>query len=265
MTAVDGSRNGGSKNRLLDQLLTLVESFRSGQFDGEDLLRDIEKLLAGVDIYPPVQILPLGTGIADLLEKSPAEAIELTMKLVSSSVREVRALAAAMITRFSRYQPGLWLDPVQHLINDDEWEVRDLAAHCFDTQEHDDGAVDFHGGYVWQVVQDWVISENPLLRRAASHALLGHAAKHAESRRKVLDLLDPLLDDDLEYVRDSHAAALRTLGRSDPSLVLDYIERSLENPTDASRETFRRVLDHSFADRHPARKAKILGRMDGGE
>jgi 3-methyladenine DNA glycosylase AlkD len=262
---IDGSRNGGSHNRIADQLTTLVESYRDGQFAVDDLLSEIEQLLRGYALYPAQPILVLGFALADLMDKTPAEAIELTLRLVSSTTREARALAAAMIMRFSRFQPGLWLDPVQHLVRDQDWEVRDLAAHCFDTPENGDGAIDFHQSYVWQVVQDWIAHEDYLLRRAATQALIGHAVKVAEFRPKVLAMLDPLLDDDLEYVRDSHAAALRRLGRADPALVFDYMEKSLDTPTEAARETFRKVLDHSFADRLPGRKTKILARINGGE
>lgn len=209
---------------------------QSGSLALEDAADKLGDLLHPLPLYPAAPVLALGDALAEPLEKRPGLAIDLTLRLVSSTVRAVRGVAVAVIHRLARYQPAIWAETVRHLVRDDDWEVRDLAAHAFDTIETGEGAADFHLAYVTDLVRGWVGDEEYLLRRAASQALLGYAARHADFRGILLDVLDPLLEDDLEYVRRSHAAALRTLGRADPVVVYEYIEAGLETLSENSRE-----------------------------
>ncbi len=246
---------------LRENVLGLLTDVQHGSLALEDALEKFDDLLAGLPLYPAAPVLALGDALGEPLERLPGLAIEITLRLVSSSVRSVRGVAVAVIHRLARFQPAIWVDTVRHMVRDDDWEVRDLAAHAFDTLETGDGAVDFHLGYVTDVVRGWVGDEDYLLRRAASQALLGYAARHADFRGILLDLLDPLLEDDLEYVRRSHAAALRALGRADPAAVFEYLEASLETISGYGRETFHFVLEHPFANRLPERKTALLARL----
>jgi hypothetical protein len=247
---------------LQDEFLKLVTDRQNGRLDAETLLRQAEELLAGLPLYPPQAVMSIGIAAADCLDAAPGMAVDVVLKLVSSTEREVRAVTAAIVFRFARYQPGYWIDTVQLLIGDEDWEVRDLASHIFDTQEFGEGAVDFHLEFVLDTVQKWVADANALTRRAATQALLGHASRHAEFRPKLLEILHPLLDDPSEYVRDNHTAALRKLGRADPALVMDYIERSLPSAGDLARDTFRTVLNQPWAAKLPERKLQLLAALN---
>jgi len=246
---------------LQDEFLALVTDRQNGRLDAETMLSRAEELLAGLNLYPADTIMVIGIAAADVLDSTPGMAVDAVLKLMSSTEREVRAVTAAMVFRFARYQPGFWLDTIHHLITDEDWEVRDLAAHCFDTQEYGEGAAEFHFAFVLETVGSWISDPNFLLRRAATQALLGYALKHAEFRPKLLEMLHPLLDDPSEYVRDNHVAALRKIGRADPALVMDYVERSLAATGELAHETFRTVLNQPWANKLLQRKAELLAKL----
>ncbi len=244
-----------------EEFLKLVSDRQNGRLDAETLLHRSEELLEGISLYPPATVMTLGIAAADVLDVTPGMAIDVVLKLMSSTVREVRATAAAMVSRFARYQPGFWLDAVRHLVTDEDWEVRDLAAHSFDTREFGDGAAEFHLEFVSAVVRDWVNSPDPLIRRAATQALLGYAARHPEFRAKLVALLSLLLDDPSEYVRDNHAAALLKVGRLDPPLLMDYIESCRGTAGAYGRETLRNLLEQPFASTIQVRRAELLSKL----
>jgi 3-methyladenine DNA glycosylase AlkD len=243
------------------QLLGELERLRQGLASPEEFLHAAEEALAGLPLYPPRAVRVLGAALADDLDHTPALAVDVTLGLMSSPAREVRALAAAVISRLARFQPGMWVEPVGHLICDEDWEVRDLAARVFDLQDDGEGAAGFHLEFVCDVLRRWAEHADERVRRAATQALLGFAAANPPFRPRLLQLLAPLLNDSQEYVRHSLAAALRVLGRADAELVFGFIEARLDPLTDGAREVFRLVLDHPFAARHPERKAELLARL----
>ena len=246
---------------LRQRLLGELERLRRDPASPEEFLRAAEEVLAGLPLYPPAVIRALGVALADDLDRSPALAVDLTLRLMSSPAREVRALAAAIIFRLARFQPGMWVDPARHLLSDEDWEVRDLAARVFDLQDGEEGAASFHLEFVCEVVRQWTQHSDERVRRAATQALLGFAAANPPFRPRLLQMLAPLLDDPQEYVRHSLAAALRVLGRADSELIFGFVESRLDALTGGAREVFRLVLDHPFAARHPERKAELLARL----
>lgn len=224
-------------------------------------MTECDTRLKGTALYPPAELFGIGIAVGEALEKTPAPAIEITLRLISSESRETRALAVAVIHRLARFQPAIWVDTVRHLLLDDDWEVRDLAARVFDEFEDQDGAAEFHLSFVVEVVGKWVGDPDERVRRAASQALVGYALRHEEFRPQWLALLNPLIGDEREYVRHSFAACLRRLGRGDPELVLNYIENSLDRENREVADVVRCVLEHSFADRLPEQKARITGKL----
>lgn len=224
-------------------------------------MAECDASLKGTPLYPPAELFGIGIAVGEALEKTPAPAIEITLRLISSELRETRALAVAVIHRLARFQPAIWVDTVRHLLLDDDWEVRDLAARVFDVFEDQDGAAEFHPSFVVEVVGKWVGDPDERVRRAASQALVGYALRHADFRPQFLTLLDPLIGDERDYVRNSFAVCLRAMGRSDPELVLNYLENVLERENREVADVVRCVLEHSFAGRLPEQKARIAGQL----
>jgi hypothetical protein len=259
--AAEATGHKPAHDPIQDALLALLADRKSGRLDAEPFLERVEDLVGSLPLYPPSRVMGLGAAAGEVLDKNPETAIEVVLLIMGSTIREVRALAAAMLHRLARLQPSFWADTVKHLATDDDWEVRDIAAHAYDTIEGDVGAVEFHYEWVSEAVGGWALEDNYLLRRAASQALSGYALQHADFRPQLLDLLDPLFDDDLEYVRQNYAATLRKLGRADPELVMDYLESKAAALTDPARDTIRTVLQHHFANRLPERKAKLLSQL----
>jgi HEAT repeat protein len=248
-------------NGLADRLSVWINRYLEGVLDPDWAVAELDEILTGVPLYPPDPLMAAGISAAEPLEKAPAKAIDLALRMVSAPAPGVRGLAVAVISRLARFQPGFWRETVRHLTTDDDSDVRALAARIFDTREWGEGAVEFHFAFVCETVREWVRDPDYRVRRAASHAVLGYAARHAEFRPRLLEMLDPLLNDEPEYVRHSFAAALRVLGRSDPDLIFQYLESALPRLTSQSREVFELVLDHPFADRRPERKAALQKRL----
>lgn len=250
-----------SPDVLREKLLKTLGQAQDRRLTTGELLSALEEELDGLSLYPPARIRSLGISVAEVLDRSPEFAVELVLAMMSSPAREVRALAVTALTGLARFQPGMWTDPARHLITDDDWEVRDLAAHIFDSDAGVPGAVEFHFQFVCDVVRGWTLHDDERVRRASTQALLGFAAVHAEFRPQLLNFIAPLLHDEQEYVRHSLAAALRTLGKMDAALIFDFIESHIDALTDDSRDVFRLVLDHPFAARHPQRKAGLLAQL----
>jgi hypothetical protein len=250
---------------LREELLELFEDVKAGLLAMEDFVEQASELLNQLPLYPTTTVLALGVAIGEKLEKSPGLAVELTVRLVGAPAREVRAMAAVVIHRIARFQPGMWVDTIRHLVADDDWEVRDLAARVFDTLEAGEGAAEFHLMFVHETVKSWVTDSDYLVRRAATQALTGYAINHADFRPLLLDMLRPLLDDQREYVRRGLAATLRTLGKADGALIFDYLEAAANPPTPRVAETIRLVMEHRFAGKFPVRKAALLSGLPAAD
>lgn len=241
--------------------LRRLQECLNGTLEIADFVDESADLLQDLPLYPPANLMTAGQAAGDLLDKVPASAVAIVLACVSSPAREVRAAAAAMLARLARYQPGIWSAVVKLLVEDDDWEVRDLAARCFDTTEFGEGAAEFHLAFVCDTVKEWVGDSSERVRRAATQALLGYAQRHPEFRPLLLDILLPLLHDERDYVQASHAAALRALGRADPKLVLDHMQTALDREPGCGGAAFALALQHSWAARQPDRRAEILARL----
>lgn len=249
---------------LKSRLLGCLQERFSGELPPSEFLAQLEDLLSGFPLYPRDQLLQIGISVGDVLERDPAAAVETVLQMMGSSCDPVRALAACAMWRLARFQPGLWEEAARHLVQDENWDVRDLAAHVFDTQAGEDGAAEFHRDYVNERLERWVADSDYLVRRAATQALLGFATRHPDVAASVLQQLNPLLDDSAEYVRRGLAMTLRTLGRRNPLAVIEFIEDNLTAPSDQARETVELALENSFADRFPEQKKRILERLHAG-
>lgn len=259
MTSDSTGDSGADPMRV--SLIDGLERVRSGSVSAEDYIDDLRELLEGVPLYPADRIRSLGIAAGDLLDRSPAVAVDMVLRLISSPAKEVRGFGSIILFRLARFQPGMWVDPARHLTCDEDWEVRDLAAHVFDTQNGIEGAAAFHLEFVVKTISEWSKHSDERVRRAATQALLGFAGEHPEFRRKLLQMIGPLVTDEQEYVRHSLAAALRTMGRMDPELVFEFISANIEDAPEEARDVFRLTLDHPFADRHPQRKAELVSRL----
>lgn len=244
-----------------EDVLRNVREFTDGILTAADLAFQLDSALSGLDLYPPESVLDIGHAAGQVLERKPEPAITAVLQLVSSDARETRAVAAAMISRLARYSPAVWAGIIRHLAADADWEVRSFAARVYDSREGYTGAVEFHTEWVFEELAAWVKEKNYLLRHAATEALLGYVQMHPEIVPRVLKLLDPLLNNVVEYVRRGQVVALRTMGRKQPQAVLDYVERHLSPLTDEARESFLLVLGDSFADKDPKRRDELLARL----
>ena len=245
-----------------DELLRAVRELMAGTLSAADLTLQLDAALSGLNLYPPEAVLDMGHAAGQIIERQPELAVNAILQLMSSDSRETRAVACAVISRLARYSPAVWASMVRHFATDADWEVRSFAARAYDSREGYSGAVEFHTEWVFEELAAWVKENHYLLRHAAAEALLGYVQMQPDVIPRVLKLLDPLLSDSAEYVRRGHVMALRTMGRKQAPVVLDYIETHLSSVSDEARESIELVLEDSFAARNPERKNQLLGRLN---
>jgi 3-methyladenine DNA glycosylase AlkD len=241
--------------------LERVREYVDGTVSAIDLAHDLNVALSGLSLYPTDTVLDIGQAAGQLLERKPEAAVTAVLQLVSSENRETRAVACAIIGRLARYSPAVWAGIVRHLATDADWEVRSFAARVYDSREGYAGAVEFHTDWVFEELTAWVKDDNYLLRHAATEALLGYLRSLPDVVSRVLKLLEPLLNDAAEYVGRGLVMALRTMGRTQPSAVFDFLEAHLPPASEEGREVFQLVLEQRFADKDPARKQELLAKL----
>lgn len=218
---------------------------------------DLEIALQEIPLFPADRILAIGQKAGGYLERHPETAIQLGIELVGSDVPTIRAFAVVLIARFSRFHPAIWKDIIRHLLTDQSWEVRQLAAHAFDSYPHEEGAADFHFDFVLDMIGDWAKHQDYLVRYAASQALLGYAAKNPEIGQRILGAIDPLFNDPSDHVRNGAQGAMRTIGKRRPDLVLSFIELKLDTLGEFEREVYLHVLNEPFAAKNPEWRDRI--------
>ena len=247
-----------------EAVLGLVRDYAHGELDQSAFAAEVDTALQQLVLYPPALTLDLGQAAGQILEAQPESAVNAVLQLMSSECRETRAMTGAIISRLARFNPSIWAGIVRHLAADESWEVREFAAHAYDSREGYSGAIEFHQEYVLEELAGWATDANYLLRYAATQALLGGIHVNEQLIPRLLELLNPLLNDASEYVRTGHVIALRAMGRQKPEAVLRYIELHLPAKSDDIHETFRQVLDHPFADKLPERKQELLSKLGAG-
>jgi HEAT repeat protein len=226
-----------------------------------DVAEDLDPHLEGMKLYPFGPVLSLGSEIAVILERKPEAAIEIVLRMVGSSVAATRALAGVLLSRLARYGPAPWMKLAHHLAADENWEVREYAAHIFDTHGDFEGLAAFHLDFCFEVLSQWVRDEDYRVRRATTNALLGYYLKNPEIGPRLLSLLEPLVGDGSDYVRRNLVFALRTVGKKRPELVLSFIEQHIEEHAEVSRDIFLQTLDHRWTRGYESRRDAILQRL----
>jgi HEAT repeat protein len=262
MPTKSDSDSSDELNQQIKEFQAILKDWREEKFTDAIGVEAVNDLLREVVTYPFAVAIELGNAAAELLEKDPESAVNITLQLTGSEEKSVRAISTVIVARLARYQPQIWMNLAKHLAADDDWGVREYAAHIFDTQGQFEGLSGFHLDYCFEILEGWVKDENYLVRRAPTNALLSYYLKNPEIGERLIKLLDPLLNDEMEYVRRNHVFALRTIGKKKPELIFDYIESKLGVMTDRIREVFREVLEHKFADKLPQRKATLLSKLN---
>jgi len=246
---------------LTEDVVALFRRLAKGGDTAFDVEQELDPFLRELKLYPFHPLLQLGDEVGAILEKEPAASIEIVLRLTGSSLPATRALACVILSRLARYNPAPWMELAHHLAADENWEVREYAAHIFDTHGEFEGLAAFHLDYCFEVLGQWVRDADYRVRRATTNALLGYFLRHPEIGPRLLSLLEPLLSDESDYVRRNLVFALRTVGKKQPELVFSFVEKHLGNLTQEVRDVFRLTLDHRWTRGHEASRDQILKRL----
>ena len=239
-------------------ILSMFQRLAESNGTAFNVAEDVDPYLRDVKLYPFKPLLELGSEVGKILEKKPEVAVEVLPRLVGSSFEPTRALACVVIGRLARYEPAEWMSLAHHLASDDSWEVREYAAHIFDTHGNIEGLAAFHLDYCFEVLDQWVRDSDYRVRRVTTNALLGYFLKYPEIGERLLSLLEPLLSDNSDYVRRNMVFALRTVGKKQPELVFAFLESHLDIDRGTTRDIFRQTLDHRWTRGHEDRRDTIL-------
>ena len=236
---------------------------RVSEADGTtfDTAQDLDPYLSDVKLYPPEPLVDLGNAVGEILEKKPAPAIEIALRLVGSPVEATRALACVVIGRLARHSPASWMELSRHLASDESWEVREYAAYIFDAQGSSEGLAAFHLDYCFEVLSGWIHDTDYRVRGVTTNALLGFYSKRPEIGERLIQLLEPLLFDGSDYVRNQFAGALRVMGRKRPELIFSFIEKHIGDESLVIGDVLRLVLNHRWTHGNDARRDEILKQL----
>jgi hypothetical protein len=230
-----------------------------------NVVEDLDPHLKGIELYPFEPLLKLGSEVGKVLEKNPAAAIDIVMSMAGSPLEASRALACVVVGRVARHGPAQWMSLARHLAADDNWEVREYAAHIFDTHGDIEGLSAFHLDYCFEVLNQWVRDTDYRVRRATTNALLGYFLKHPEIGERLVTLLEPLLTDTSDYVRRNLVFALRTVGKRRPELVFAFVENHLGDELGGTREVLRQTLKHRWTRKYEGRRNTILKSLESSK
>lgn len=223
-----------------------------------DVEQDLDPFLRDVELYPHEPLLQLGTAVGDILEKKPAVAIDIALNMVSSTTKATRALACLVIGRLARHGPAHWMSLARHLAVDEIWEVREYTAYIFDTRGDFEGIAAFHLDYCFEVLTSWIQDSDYRVRSVAANALLGFFLEHPEIGRRLITLVEPLLSDGSDYARRHLVGTLRTIGKKEPEMVFEFIEKHLGDESGTTNETLRLALNHRWTRGYEELRDKML-------
>ena len=139
--------------------------------------------------------------------------------------------------------------------NDPAWQVHEGLAMAFDTYC---AAVGYEQAL--PVIDTWLRSQAPMIRRAVSEGLRPWTAKgrpyFAANPLRAIACLGVLKDDPHRSVQESAGNALRDVGRKHSSLVLETVRAWIaERPESRSRRIIAKFALESAVKRDPALRA----------
>jgi HEAT repeat protein len=172
----------------------------------------IEKIAQNTSGFTPIR----SEAEALVARSSAHESIEVARQLLSSPVYQARMLATFVLGMVAARSPealDLLRGPVSR---DPDWRVQEILAQAFDQYCSDTGY-----RQSLPVIDEWLASANPNVRRAASEGLRIWTSRDyfRDNPEVAVRLLSRLKDDPSEYVRKSAGNALRDISRKHAGLV----------------------------------------------
>lgn len=252
-----------SQNRdaLAQAILTSLTRWQEHPDQGDLHAADADQLLSEYSPEESARLIELGNAAADLIERSPEVAVDITLKLATSACESARALGCVLIARIGKFNPRTWLSLIKHLAEDESAGVRDMAAHIFDSRPELVGWADVHADYVFSLCEEWRENSSYRVRRLVARSLVGFASLSAQNSERVLKLLTPLYEDSAEFVRRNVVSALREIGKSQPDAIFTFLEARLNVASAYDGEMIPLVLEASFARKQPDWRNEILAKL----
>jgi 3-methyladenine DNA glycosylase AlkC len=250
-----------SRDALAAAILTSINRWRDRPEQADLHAADCEQLLSEYSAEESFRITELGNQAADQIERSPEPAVDITLRLCTSTCDAARALGCVLIARIGKFNPRTWLSLIKHLSEDENAGVRDMAAMIFDLRPQLDGWADMHADYVFSILEEWRTDNSYRVRRLVARALVGYACHSIQNTERVIKLVAPLYEDSAEFVRRNVVSALREIGAKQPDVVFSFLDSRADIHSAYDSELIPMVLEASFARKNPDWRDEILAKL----
>jgi 3-methyladenine DNA glycosylase AlkC len=141
-------------------------------------------------------------------------------ELYRSGEYQIKMFAVFVFGNISDKSPAA-LDFLQNIVSKDaNWRIQEVLAMSFALYYQKKGYA-----HALPVLQNWLQSENPNLRRAVTEGLRPWTKfdHFKENPREAITLLSKYKEDESEYVRKSVGNALKDIGKKYKELLLDEV------------------------------------------
>ncbi|MCB9366127.1 MAG: HEAT repeat domain-containing protein [Calditrichaeota bacterium] len=250
-----------NRDALAAAILTSLERWRDKPGDAEQHLTDCEQLLSEYSSEESFRLTDLGNRAAEVIERSPEVAVDITLRISCSTVEAARALGCVLIARIGRFNPRTWISLIKQLADDEDAGVRDMTALIMDERASLQGWAAFHSDYVFSLCEEWRADSNYRLRRLVTRTLTGFASLSDENANRFLKLLEPLYEDSAEYVRRNVVSALREIGRKQSEPVFSFLSDRLAQGSPYNGELVPLILEGAFAHKHEEVRQDLLAQL----
>lgn len=250
-----------NRDALAQAILASLTRWRENPDQGDLHAADVDQLLSEYSPEESARLIDLGNAAADLIERSPEAAVDITLKLATSACDSARAFGCVLIARIGKFNPRTWLSLIKHLAEDESAGVRDMATHIVDNRPELAGWAEIHAEYVFSLCEEWREDSSYRVRRLVTRSLVGYASQTAQNAERVLKLLTPLYEDSAEFVRRNVVSALREIGKAQPDVIFTFLKARLQAASAYDAEMIPLILEASFARKQSDWRDDILSKL----
>jgi 3-methyladenine DNA glycosylase AlkC len=162
--------------------------------------------------------------IADEIIESDTSknSLRLAKTLFSAEAHQARMVAAFVLGRLAARSEESLAFLRGQVSNDTDWRVQEILAKAFDRY-----CSDTSYKKALPVIKEWIMDENPNVRRAVSEGLrIWTSRDYFKDHPEIaIKLLSRLKDDESDYVRKSAGNALRDISKKHGELVREEVCR----------------------------------------
>ncbi len=188
--------------------------------------------------------------------------------LAASETPAVRCCAAMALGEFGTRYPQQIVSLAYKLAKDSAWEVREFIANAFDERMGET-----QGGFVYELMQQWIHDPDENVRRVSTNALMRYGRRFPD---KVLALMKELRADSSLYVRKNVCFCLGVVAlerhpqlgypnAQNPRRVLSLLQGWVEEQDEGTRWIVAETLGRAWSKSGPTETLQLLHKLASDE